>query len=295
MNTQAFKPGPRPVQKPQNHPSHSANESCNTGHNIPTPAPNTPAISHNNEHILHPQSHQNHSKTPIQSHSNTVSSCQSHSETSSQSSPVNHSTHNPFKKQDANPNVSKKNLNTDFRKIHAHGYKVHGARAALEVKPDTKQKARDAGLVDMNGEENIFHTLRLEAAQNNNSGDRTYNWGNKIALQLTDIELPLFIGVCMGYYPKIEFSNHGVGGEKSSKSFSAEFQKGNVFISLSQKDKPICAVPINFVQSNHIGLIALEVYTRNFSGLDSQTVLNSIINVCSMYIENGRLEIKNRA
>ncbi|USD58843.1 hypothetical protein J4N45_09910 [Vibrio sp. SCSIO 43140] len=295
MNTQAFKPGPRPVQKPQNHPSHAANESSSTVHNMPTPAPNQPAVSQNSGHALHQQPPQNHSMTPSPSHSKPFPSVQSHSGTSSQPSPESNAKQNPFKKQGANPTGSQNNQNTDFRKIHSHGYKVHGGRAALEIKPDTKQKARDAGLVDENGEENIFHTIRLEAAQSNNSGDRTYNWGNKIALQLTDIELPLFIGVCMGYFPRIEFGNHGVGGEKSSKSFTVEFQKNNLFVSLSQKDKSLCAVPINFVQANHIGLIALEVYTRNFSGLDSQTVLNSIINLCSMYLEKGDRSIKDRA
>lgn len=261
MQTPAFKPGPRPLQKPQNHPSNgAANEPSNFTPNTPSPVSNHPSAMQPTQNAVQKPSPQNHSVTTNYAEVTPMPSTQSPSGTLNQSLPENQNRQNPFKKQSGNDNGSQHNQNADFRQIKHHSYKVHGGKAALEIKPDEKQKARDAGVVDENGELNVFHTIRLEAAQSNNSNDRTYNWGNKIALQLTDIELPLFIGVCMGYYPRIEFGNHGMGAEKSSKSFSAEFQPNNLFVSLSQKNKPQCGIPINFIQANHIGLMALEVY-----------------------------------
>lgn len=182
-----------------------------------------------------------------------------------------------------------------MRKIRAHGYKIHAGKAALEIKADEKMKARDAGLVDEYGQVNTFYTIRLEAALSNNSGDRTYDWQNKVALQLTDIELPLFIGVTMGFFRKIHFGNHGVGCEKSSKYFSVEHQGDKVFFQVGQKDKGNRPIPVNLPQANHIALITLEVYRRNFPGLDTNTIVNSIASMCSMYQSRNISEIKDRA
>lgn len=285
MQPQTFTPTNRPIQKPTNHPSIAANNSTpnQAGAARPMLSPN----QNNNSNMQAQSDTTDVNQPPYQPMQHRQPMTPKNEGSNGAQKPV----HNPFKKQNNN---EQPNRNAEFRQIYAHGYKVHGGKAALEVKPDTKQKEKDEGLIDENGCENVFHTIRLEGAKSNQRNDRTYDWANKIALQLTDIELPLFIGVCLGLYPKIEFGNHGIGSDKSSKSFSVEFQKDKIFFTLTQKDKPLCPVPVNLVQANHIGLLALEVYCRNFTGLNSQTVLDSIKNVCSMYMENDRMHIKDR-
>ncbi|MEZ9580071.1 hypothetical protein AB4263_21210 [Vibrio sp. 10N.261.55.C5] len=262
MNTQTFSPSNRPIQKPQNN---NAPSSANL-HSVPV----------NQQRSAHPEQPQNNQAF------------------SKATPPANNPQNaglkpNPFKANNQEPDPN------SMRQIRAHSYKVHGGKAALEVKPDEKLKSSQQGIVDENGEQNIFYTIRLEAAISNNSGDRSFNWKDKVAIQLTDIELPLFIGVCFGFYEKIYFGNHGVGGEKSSKFFGVEHQGSKVFFQVGQKDKPIRAVPVNLPQSMHIGLMALEIYCKNFPGIDSNTVMNSISNMCGMYISQNRKEIRDKA
>ncbi len=263
MNTSTFSPNNRPIQKPQNN-------------NGPSTA-NVHSMPANGPRQNQPQNQPQNNQALAQS-----------------VPPANNpqkegNKHNPFRANNPAPDSN------SLRQIRAHSYKVHGGKAALEVKPDEKLKSSQQGIVDENGEQNIFYTIRLEAALSNNSTDRSYNWKDKVAIQLTDIELPLFIGVCLGYYQKISFSNHGVGGEKSSKFFGVEHQGTKVFFQLGQKDKSIRPVPVNLPQSMHIGLMALEVYCRNFPGVDSNTVLNSISSICGMYISQNQMEIKDKA
>lgn len=193
----------------------------------------------------------------------------------------------------SNPFSNRNSGSDGMRQVRCYGYKIHGGSAALEVKSDSNLKSRDENLVDENGEQNVFHTLRLEAALKVQN-QKLYNWQDKVVIRLTDLELPLLIGVCFGWLQKISFSNHGVGSEKNSKGFSVEFQGGNVFFNVMQKEKPVRAIPVNLVQANHIGLLALEAYSKNFNGLDNQTVLNTISNLCNLYIAQNKSTIDNR-
>ncbi|MEE4377187.1 MAG: hypothetical protein V2J55_06690 [Candidatus Competibacteraceae bacterium] len=82
-------------------------------------------------------------------------------------------------------------------------------------------------------------TLTLDAALA--QGQRQYDWGNKLRLQLTRQELPMVAAVLLGFRPKCEFTNHG---DQNNKGFSIEDQGQHVFIRVFAKDQPVRAVPV---------------------------------------------------
>lgn len=187
----------------------------------------------------------------------------------------------------------------DVVQIRNHMYKIHGKNAALGVTGDTKLKDSEEHLVDENGQKNEFHTFRLEAAGANGNGNRTYDWSNKVIIQLTSDELPLFIGVCLGHFQAIKFSNHGVNSN-GKKFFELEHQGGNGFIKVGQFDPTggnnhkIHSIRLPLPQMMHMGLMALSQYQRNFVGVDSQGLLQSITMMCQHYINAGTTQITDR-
>lgn len=209
--------------------------------------------------------------------------------------PVNNGPH----QADSHHSNSCNNQPRDVVQIRNHMYKVHGKNAALGVTGDTKLKDSEEHLVDENGQKNEFHTFRLEAAGSNNSGNRTYDWSKKVIIQLTSDELPLFIGVCLGHFHSIKFGNHGVGNN-GKKFFEFEHQGGNGFIKIGQFDPnggsnhTIHSIRIPLPQMLHIGLMALSQYQRNFAGVDTQALIQSISMMCQHYINSGVSEIKDR-
>ncbi|MGR5174686.1 hypothetical protein [Vibrio owensii] len=179
--------------------------------------------------------------------------------------------------------------------VRHHSYKVHGAKAALEIRPCEKIKKDDEHVLDQNGMPNTFHSITLESARSLNNGSRKFDWDKKVYIQLTKEEFPLFIGVCLGMFPKINFQNHGIGAEKGKKFFEVEFQGSNLFIKMGNHLSGVhTALPVSLPDAIYIGQMCLSQYMKNFPGLDSQTCLQQIQFMCNMYTANGVLEIVNK-
>lgn len=79
--------------------------------------------------------------------------------------------------------------------------KVHGGKAALNFEADATQRLGDP-------------TIRLETARRTSPQERTYDWKNKIAVQLTVYELQLCTALLLGMIDKVKFQNHGPEQDK---------------------------------------------------------------------------------
>lgn len=132
---------------------------------------------------------------------------------------------------------------------------VYGGSAAACFSADTKKNS-------------TTQTLRIETAVA--SGTRVYDWQNKIAVQLSVKELPLVLGVLMGWLPAYKADGHG---EKNDKGFSIERQEGKFFLSMFQKGKKIRALPVPPGDAYCITSLVIRQMVANDPHLTSAEVL----------------------
>jgi hypothetical protein len=149
--------------------------------------------------------------------------------------------------------------------------KSHGSKAAFEVAPDETTKQ--------------WHTIRLEGAPSKGDGTKAFNWNEKVSIQITKTELPIVIGVLLGFLPMCEFKNHG--GD-AAKWFYMENQGKNFFFKIGQGNpKRMSVCPIPTVEAHLMGIIALTQHTKNFEGLGTGTALDAIKVMCAHLVKAG--------
>lgn len=95
-------------------------------------------------------------------------------------------------------------------------YHVYGGKFAACFSEDTTQRG--------------IHTIRVEATEA--VGQRTYNWKNKVAIQLSQRELPLMLATLMLWTNKFEAKGHGQNNEKW---MTLEAQQGKLYLSVQSK------------------------------------------------------------
>jgi len=147
--------------------------------------------------------------------------------------------------------------------------KSHGTKTAIEVAPDVTTKE--------------WQTIRLEAAGKVSPSGKEYDWKSKISVQLTKQELPVVIGVLLGYLPSAEYGNHG--GDKN-KGFSIENQGKNFFFKVLEgatSKMMVCPVPI--VEAHLMGMLALSQYVKNFEGMSCEAGIIAIRTMCSHMVK----------
>jgi len=140
--------------------------------------------------------------------------------------------------------------------------KVHSTKTAANFAPSQTRKG--------------WHTLTLETAfrsNPNDRNDRTYDWANKVALQLTMTELPVFTAMAHSLLPSCEFKNHGAD---NSKGFSFTKQDGNWFLRMWEKDKGVRAVQVGYVEMALVANLALSQYAKNFENLSSDMIFANL-------------------
>lgn len=94
---------------------------------------------------------------------------------------------------------------------------VYGAKSALFIRADTNRRG--------------MPTVSIDAAFAGDTpiGDsREYDWNNKLAVQLTQSELPALAAVLSGYVNECTFAARG----KSQKGFEVTNQGGHFFVRL---------------------------------------------------------------
>jgi len=149
--------------------------------------------------------------------------------------------------------------------------KSHGAKNAIEVAPDNTTKN--------------WQTIRLEGAPKMQDGSKAYDWSNKISIQLTKSELPVVIGVLLGYLPSCTFKNHG--GD-ANKWFSIENQGTKFYFKIGQAStSKMMPCPVPTVEAHLMGLLALAQHAKNFEGLSTDAALEAIKVMCGHMVRNN--------
>ena len=140
--------------------------------------------------------------------------------------------------------------------------KIFGTKAALTVCESTSKSG--------------FHTINIESASATGL-NKTFDWKNKLAQQVTAAEFPMILAVMYGWIPKIEFS--GRGGD-NRKSLFFEHQGTHLFVKschFKPNEKGIMHVlPVNPVNTFELANFMLSSYLQNYPMLDARSVLDNL-------------------
>jgi hypothetical protein len=97
------------------------------------------------------------------------------------------------------------------------------------------------------------HTIILDAALV--IGTREYDWKNAIKIQLGHKELPMLLGVLLGWKNSVKFDAHGSANDKC---FEIERQDGKFFAKVFAKGKTPCALPMTPQDAYPVAMIVLS-------------------------------------
>ncbi len=141
--------------------------------------------------------------------------------------------------------------------------RCYGSRAALTVEASPLiHKGAPVGW-----------TLNLDVAPKN--GD-SVQWQRKITVQLSETELPLFAGVCLGYLPRAEF-------RRATKGIIIERQPNRLFVSATQGRCTGHALPVSIAQAFQIGALALHQLTKQTPLQNSHLLLAALRGACALF------------
>ena len=117
--------------------------------------------------------------------------------------------------------------------------RVYGGKAALCVETDVTRQDEP--------------TLRIEAALA--TAPRTYDWGQKITIQLTREELPPVVATLLGLLHRCECRNHG---PHNDKGLNIEHQGQHLFVRVFQKGQAVRALPVGPADSYYLAALGLR-------------------------------------
>lgn len=118
---------------------------------------------------------------------------------------------------------------------------------------------------------NEEHTIRIEAAVS--SSGRSYNWEDKIAIQLSTRELPSVLATLLQFQNKFEGKGHGAQNEKW---FVMENQPGKIFLSVNAKGVASRSLPISAGDCYLVSTLVMEQMLKNSPFLTADTLLSLI-------------------
>jgi hypothetical protein len=113
-------------------------------------------------------------------------------------------------------------------------------------------------------------TVRIEAAEGN---QRQYDWGSKIAIQLSAREMPLVLAALMQWIPSFEGKGHGLANEKW---FRLENQPGKVYLSVNAKGKAPRGIPIPAGDAYSLCTLLMRQMLKNDPFLSSEALLTIV-------------------
>lgn len=116
-----------------------------------------------------------------------------------------------------------------------------------------------------------FHTLCFDIAHA--KGQKEFDWKNKLSIQLTQNELPIFISFCLGWIHEIRFDLHG-GDAKKWIEFIR--QDKHCYTKAGSTHHKMTATPIPYTDLALFGSLAINQYLRNFPCLDGYAALQAI-------------------
>lgn len=135
--------------------------------------------------------------------------------------------------------------------------RVYGSKAALCVETDVTRQDEP--------------TLRIEAALA--TAPRTYDWAQKLTIQLTREELPIVIATLLGVLHRCECKNHGPAKDKG---LDIEHQGQHLFIRVFQKGQAVRALPVGPTDSYYLAALGLRQLRLAAPWLSDQGVLATL-------------------
>lgn len=137
------------------------------------------------------------------------------------------------------------------------GHHIYGKSFALYVAVDVT-RGEDA-------------TIRIEGAKA--TGPKKFDWGSKLALQITRGDLPTVAAVFFGLLPECELKHYGAD---NSKRLTIKNQGKNFFINMSAKDFPQIAVPISASDVFEIRALFLQQLLANRPSIGVEGMLANL-------------------
>ena len=131
---------------------------------------------------------------------------------------------------------------------------IYGKQAALYFSVDTTRSGQP--------------TLMLEAALA--TTPRSYNWPEKIRIQLTPEELLNVVSVLLNLLPHCEYSAHG---PEHDKGFSLTHQGNTIFCRVFAKNQGLRAVPIPLEEAFRVVALGIRQIQQSTPWLDTTGLL----------------------
>lgn len=101
---------------------------------------------------------------------------------------------------------------------------------------------------------------------------RSYDWANKIRIQITRAELPTVAAVLVGALNRCEFKNHG---PQKNKGFSIERQPGNkLYVQIFAAGASSVAVPVMAPDQIYFGALVMRQLQMNMPWMDMLSLNN---------------------
>lgn len=149
--------------------------------------------------------------------------------------------------------------------------RLYAKSAAMTIELDAMKPDKDRGGLIYPGRDTW--TLRIELANvQPSSGGRRYDWSNKISLQLTPSELPVFVSTIMGWSKDCAFTNHGTA---RNKSLRVENQDGKIYFDI-REGMAGAALPVPDQERYGMGMLCAVTLQRNHPETGAQLALNMI-------------------
>lgn len=145
-------------------------------------------------------------------------------------------------------------------------YKAFGTAAALTFELDELRSQDRMG--------SPIKTVTVEAA--NATGVRTYNWDEKVIVQLTQNELPLFVGAMLGMRSRWEASGHG---QEHNKAIKLERQPKGVHVQVAYGSR-VMSVRVEHGIAFHVAALAMMALQAQYPHLTSDAILTMCGRVC---------------
>lgn len=153
-------------------------------------------------------------------------------------------------------------------RAYGESYRVYASSAALCVS-ECFTKADQKPTV-------MFETAKKES---------TYDWKNKRCVMLTQGEVPLVLGVFLGYLQKVDIVGHGKSQEKW---MTIEDQNHQLYVKTTFRGESPRGVPVPPATAAPVIAMLLKQLRANFPHLSEDALLLIVRRVSDMYANNSR-------
>ncbi len=111
-------------------------------------------------------------------------------------------------------------------------------------------------------------TLNLEVA-NRLEGQKSFNWADKITVQLTSLELPEFCALLMGYIDQMK-------AQRPDKGIAMERQNNTIYLKATKQGRGMFSLPISTGSVFKLNVLVLEILKSQNNTNDVNVIIASL-------------------